>query len=199
MNTTTDSKTGNWTKEFFQRRTMQGWEQFAAKYGPKMRAWCLSRGLEASDADDVCQTVLLKLYEKWQSSCALWDSEKGSLRAWLRSVARNAWNDACAKRDHDLGANDRRAALVLENAVGPEHFIEQFVQAELLQLAIDQTQARVTDNEWKVFRLRIFENRSAKEVAEQLRMTVGTIDNYTSTVRAVFKAELTQLEGPNGA
>jgi RNA polymerase sigma factor (sigma-70 family) len=199
VNTTTVSKTGSRTKEFFQRRTLQGWEPFAAKYGPKLRTWCLSRGLAESDAEDVGQAVLLKLYEKWQTSCALWDEEKGSLRAWLRTVARNAWNDACVKRQRDLGPGGQQVDVVLENAPGPEHFLEHFVHAELLQVALDQTQASVTDNEWKVFRLRVFEHRSAREVAELLRITEGSVNNYTSKVRAALKEEMKLLEGPSGS
>jgi RNA polymerase sigma factor (sigma-70 family) len=34
---------------------------FVAHYGPKIRAWCCQRGLQAADVDDFTQNVFLRL------------------------------------------------------------------------------------------------------------------------------------------
>ena len=39
----------------------EAWEIFVACYGPKIRNWCRQRGLQAADAEDVTQDVLLRL------------------------------------------------------------------------------------------------------------------------------------------
>jgi Sigma-70 region 2 len=39
----------------------EAWDRFVERYQPMIRAWCLRRGSQASDADDVAQEVLTKL------------------------------------------------------------------------------------------------------------------------------------------
>src|SRR5262245_6818045 len=40
------------------------WNAFVDRYGPQIFAWCRHWGLQDTDAEDVTQTVLLKLAEK---------------------------------------------------------------------------------------------------------------------------------------
>ncbi len=40
----------------------QAWGLFVERYQPRIRAWCLNWGLQATDADDVAQEVLVKLF-----------------------------------------------------------------------------------------------------------------------------------------
>ena len=40
----------------------QAWTLFIERYQPRIRRWCLTWGLQDSDADDVAQDVLVKLF-----------------------------------------------------------------------------------------------------------------------------------------
>ena len=40
----------------------QAWRLFVERYQPRIRRWCLAWGLQDSDADDVAQDVLVKLF-----------------------------------------------------------------------------------------------------------------------------------------
>ena len=58
----------------------EAWRLFLEKYQPRIRRWCLTWGLQDSDADDVTQEVLVKLFaalRKFQ-----YDPSR-SFRAWL--------------------------------------------------------------------------------------------------------------------
>src|SRR4029078_5001194 len=59
-------------------------------YGPRLVGWCRAWGLQDADAQDVTQTVLLKLATKLRDFA--YDPGR-SFRAWLKPVAQHAWLD----------------------------------------------------------------------------------------------------------
>src|SRR5262249_58249069 len=62
--------------------------------------WCVNWGLQDSDADDLGQEVLVKLFaalRKFQ-----YDPSR-SFRAWLKTVTQRAWIDFVAARRRDPG------------------------------------------------------------------------------------------------
>ena len=80
----------------------QAWGLFVERYQPRIRRWCLAWGLQDSDADDVAQEVLVKLFaalRKFQYDPAR------SFRAWLKTVTQHAWSDFVAARRKDPGHN----------------------------------------------------------------------------------------------
>jgi RNA polymerase sigma-70 factor (ECF subfamily) len=190
MSDSPDSRTGTTTREFFAYRARDGWARFADKYGGKIYDWCRARGLQDADAEDVCSEFYCKLLEKWESDRKLWDPAKGSLRAWLRTVTRNIWSDIRSK--YPPASSPEGTEAEPEDSADP---VEEIMDAELREEAQRRTQLRVTPRQWEVYRLRMYEGRSAAEVAEQMHVTVGVVNNYTSQVRAVHKEELARLFG----
>src|SRR5262249_28328528 len=64
------------------------WDGSVRGYGPQIYAWCRRWNLQDADAQDVTQTVLLKLAERLRAFT--YDPE-GSFRSWLKTVTHNAW------------------------------------------------------------------------------------------------------------
>jgi RNA polymerase sigma factor (sigma-70 family) len=197
MSGTPDSRTGSTTRDFFRNRTADGWASFVEHYARTIRRWCRHCWrLGEEEADDLTQVVVVKLWQKMENQAALWDPAKGRFHAWLKTVALRAWLDAREERRRVLGPGGHEVQQLLENDAVCADFVERLAQAELLQLAQERARGRVSATEWEVFRLRIFARHSAEEVAGQVRVTVGTVNNYTSKVRAVLKEELDRLAGP---
>lgn len=64
------------------------WDEFVKRYGPKIHRWCRNWGLQAVDAEDVTQNVLLALSKQMQSFEYRAD---GRFRSWLKTIAYRAW------------------------------------------------------------------------------------------------------------
>lgn len=71
------------------------WEDFAAVYTPLIRRYAVRKGLQAADADDLCQAVLAEV------STAIrgfrYDPGRGSFRGWLGRVTHNLLRKHWAK------------------------------------------------------------------------------------------------------
>src|SRR5438874_1370543 len=66
------------------------WAEFVDHYGPRIVTWCRTWDLQDADAQDVAQTVLLKLATTLRDFA--YDPSR-SFRAWLKTVAHHAWLD----------------------------------------------------------------------------------------------------------
>src|SRR3984957_15851494 len=91
----------------------QAWTLFIERYQPRIRRWCLTWGLQDSDADDVAQDVLVKLFaalRKFQ-----YDPSR-SFRAWLKTVTQHAWSDFVSARRRDPGRASSRIDTIADSA-----------------------------------------------------------------------------------
>jgi RNA polymerase sigma factor (sigma-70 family) len=184
------SNTGTRTRAFFQVPTEDGWVAFVDHYGPKVFAWCRNKGLQSADANDVLQTVLVRLHTSMTSSP--WDPKRGLLRSWLRKVTHNALIDYVERRRLQTHAPDWLEAI----AAGNEQFADELADEEERRVAQAETELRVGPKKWQVFHLRVYGGRSGEEVAQQLGITVGTVYNYFGEVSRVLSEEMAKLNGP---
>ncbi len=84
----------------------RAWDEFVEHYGGKVLAWCRHWRLQEADAQDVAQAVLLRLSQRMRDFS--YDPSK-SFRAWLKTVARHAWQDFMdGRRRPGLGSGDSR-------------------------------------------------------------------------------------------
>jgi RNA polymerase sigma-70 factor, ECF subfamily len=71
------------------------WDDFVARYQPKILEWCRRWRLQESDAQDVTQAVLLKL-SRLMTTFA-YDPSR-SFRRWLKTLTHHAWRDMVDER-----------------------------------------------------------------------------------------------------
>ena len=67
---------------------MQAWSEFTRLYEPVIKGFVTGRGLQAADAQDICQHVLwavARAADDWPGH-----AEPGRFRKWLATVTRNA-------------------------------------------------------------------------------------------------------------
>jgi RNA polymerase sigma factor (sigma-70 family) len=172
------------------------WGAFVAYYGPKIQGWCRQRGLQAADAEDVTQDVLLRLSRSLRKF--VYDPSR-SFRGWLRLVTQHALSDFFAHRKQrpDAGSSDDLGLAALDNVQAHDDLLE-FLNGEftrvLVEQACERVRARVEPQTWEAFRLTACENRPGDEVAADLGMNVAAVHKARSRVLAFIREEVKRLD-----
>jgi RNA polymerase sigma-70 factor (ECF subfamily) len=175
------------------------WNEFVARYGPKIHSWCRFRQLQEADAHDVTQTVLMQLATKMRRF--VYDPSR-SFRGWLRTLTHHAWSDFVADRQRTraAAADTRSLDALLTLAAGQdlETHLEEAFDLELMELATARVRERVEHATWEAFRLTALESLSGAETARQLGMQVAAVFKAKSNVKKLLQDEIKRLEQAEG-
>jgi RNA polymerase sigma-70 factor (ECF subfamily) len=171
------------------------WEEFVARYGRQIVSWCRQWGLQEADAQDISQTVLLKLLRAAQTF--RYDPQQ-KFRAWLKTIAHHAWQDLVRSRRQAarFGAGAQEDSL--QQIAARDDFaqrIEAAFEQELLDEAILRVQPRVQKQTWEAFRLTTYEGLSGAEAAGRLGMAITNVYKAKSNIRKLLEVEVRSLEG----
>jgi RNA polymerase sigma-70 factor (ECF subfamily) len=172
------------------------WADFADRYGRKIYAWCRQWRLQEADAEDVTQTVLLKLAAKMQTF--EYDRER-SFRGWLKTVTRNAWSDYWAGRKAGVAAGGSQAVELLGTVEAREDLVQRLddeFDRDLLDEATARVRQRVTPRTWQAFEMTAVQGKSGAETAAALGMKVATVFVARSKVQKMLQEEVRRLEAP---
>jgi RNA polymerase sigma factor (sigma-70 family) len=179
-------------------RDQAAWGAFVAHYGPKIREWCCQRGLQAADADDVTQDVLMRLTRALRRFT--YDASR-RFRGWLRMVTEHAVADFFAdQKRRPRGRGEDRGLAALETTEAQDELRalieEEFTLAVIVQ-AYATVRARVEPQTWEAYRLTACECRPGEEVAAVLGMNIMAVFKAKSRVLGYIRREIERLErGP---
>lgn len=175
----------------------EAWTEFIRRYAPKICRWCLQWGLQQSDAEDVTQSILLKLSERMRTfhyDPAL------SFCAWLKTVTNHALSDFVASRRRAVvGQPDSGVWDLLDTVEAKDGLaaaLETEYQRELMDEALARVEVRVGPEKWEAFRLTAIEGRPGVEVAKLLSMKVATVYSTKCKVQQLVRDEVRRLGGP---
>jgi RNA polymerase sigma-70 factor (ECF subfamily) len=169
------------------------WCDFVDRYAPRVHDWCRRWGLQETDADDVCQEVILRLADKMQT---FGYDPQGSFRARLKTLTHHAWDDFVHRRQRPGGgAGSSKVLEVLQSLQAREELVqlEEVFDRELLQEAMDRVRPLVTPRTWEAFRLLALEGWPGARAAEHLGMRVAAVFTAKSNVQKMFRRECHRL------
>ncbi len=176
----------------------QAWTLFVERYQPRIRRWCMTWGLQDSDADDVAQDVLVKLFaalRKFQ-----YDPSR-SFRAWLKTVTQHAWSDFVAARRRHPAQNANQIDTIADSAEAQSDLNKQLEDAfdrELLEIAMRLIKGRAKPCNWEAFYLTAIEGLSGAEAAQKLGIPVGHVFVAKHRVQKLLQDEVRILKNePN--
>jgi RNA polymerase sigma-70 factor (ECF subfamily) len=171
----------------------EAWAEFVRRYGPKIRAWCASWGVQPADCDEVTQVVLTRLLSALRRYRH--DPDR-RFRSWLRIVTRRVWIDLIAHRRRAVGHLGNDAAL-LENVVAREDLHRRLAEAfdtERLELAMERVRRRVAPATWDAFRLTTLEGHPGAEAGRLLGIPAAHVFVAKHRVQKLLKEELEAAE-----
>jgi RNA polymerase sigma-70 factor (ECF subfamily) len=135
-------------------------------FGPKVRAMLIKQGADSATAEDIVQDTMLTVWTKSH----LFTEDRGALSSWIYTIARNLRIDRIRRQvvwdqlRHDLAAF-QNAHAAADAFLCPEHERLQIANA-LSGLPAEQQQ---------VVRMSFIDGLSQSEIAEQLRLPLGTV------------------------
>jgi RNA polymerase sigma factor (sigma-70 family) len=168
---------------------VRAWGEFVERYSPMIRAWCLKWGLQDSDADDVVQEVLVKLFaaiRKFQ-----YDPTR-SFRAWLKTVTQHVWSDFIAARRKDPGRSAGPIDVFTDSTEAQsdlERQIEDAFDAEVLELAMHRVKKRIKAATWDAFHLTVLDGLSGAAAAAKLQIPVAHVFVAKNRVQRMLQEE----------
>jgi RNA polymerase sigma-70 factor (ECF subfamily) len=170
------------------------WAAFVDRYGPQLYEWCARWRLQASDAQDVTQNVLLKLGRALPKF--VYDPDR-SFRGWLRTLTHHAWKDFIAEQQTGVrGSGDTRVLAMLHTVEARDDLVSRLQVAfdqELLERAMDVVRSRVEPRTWEAFRLTAVNGLSAAAAAGKLEMRVGTVYQARSRVQKLLREAVAEM------
>ncbi len=173
----------------------QAWEEFVSLYQPIVLGMALRRGLQAADAEDLTQQVLMKIaraIEDFQP-----DRERGRFMTWLRTIAQRAIINVMTRGAADRSTGGTDAWIQLEQVAAPQAEaaeVEREYRREIFIYAAAQVREEVGAETWRGFWETVVLNRPVEQVASELGRTRGNIYTARSRVLKRLREKVAQLD-----
>jgi RNA polymerase sigma-70 factor (ECF subfamily) len=172
------------------------WREFVQGYGPRIYRWCLRWRLQEADAQDVTQAVLLKLAGRMRGF--VYDPAR-SFRAWLKTVAHNAWKDLVEdRRRHGQGRGGGLALEALDTAEARADLardLEEQFDHEVLEKAMAVVRAQAAPHNWQAFALTALEGVDPAEAARRLGLNIARVYAARNRIQKRLQEACRKLEG----
>lgn len=158
------------------------WREFDRRYQGLVVRYCLRRGLQIADAEDVRQTVMIGLARSLKGFS--YDPARGRFRSYLGRVVGHAITRFQQTRRHEVSFEDFSES---EAAAAPEHdqWIDEW-RAHHLRLALDAVRPTVEPTSLAVFE-RLLDGRDVAEVAVETGLTEAAVHKIKQRMRDRLK------------
>jgi RNA polymerase sigma factor (sigma-70 family) len=167
------------------------WSKFSEHCRAVILRWCRWQGICTDDADDIVQESLLIVLTKVGR---FQHAGRGTLRAWLKAIARRCWLATLVQREdsrlRELGvlyseSNDEIARLEAE--------FDEILRMNLLDQAMHQVRGRVHEATWEAFVQTAIQGQSAEAVGAVLNLSVGAVYSARARVQRMISTDFRRL------
>ncbi|MFO0877704.1 MAG: sigma-70 family RNA polymerase sigma factor [Gemmataceae bacterium] len=162
------------------------WRRFVELYTPLLHHWAMRLGLQAHDADNLVQEVLLTLLD----SLARFEYQPGRrFRGWLWTVLRN--------KHRRMARRNAPGELTEPEIPAPTEPIQELEEAEYRRYLVDRVlrlmRADFEPATWQACWRTVVEEAPAAQVAAELGITVNAVHLAKSRVLRRLRQELAGL------
>jgi RNA polymerase sigma-70 factor (ECF subfamily) len=154
-------------------------------FAPRVKAFMRRNGASEQQAEDIAQEAMLAVWRKAQ----LYNPSASGAATWIFTIARNLRIDALRR--------ETRGGAIRVDDVEAEYEVDDAPLADF-QLAASQSEERLREaltalpsEQLKVIEMSFFEDKAHSEIAETLRIPLGTVK---SRVRLAMKRLRSLLE-----
>lgn len=174
----------------------EAWDQFVVIYRPVIYRMARRRGMQDADAQDLVQTVLMRVagaIQGWEKS-----SPETKFRHWLRRVARNAIATAFSRQPKDAGVGGSEMLALLAEQPATAADIERELLKESMRekylRAASVVRSDVDSDTWRAFELTVVNGQPCDEVADLLGKSVGVVYAARSRIMRRLREQVQRLQ-----
>lgn len=175
MNPHDDNPTASSLLSGLRGQVPEAWGRLVRLYGPLVLGWCVRRGLQPADAEDVTQEVFRAVVSRIADFRR--SADRGSFRGWLMMITRNKLGDHWRFRESQpqaVGGSEVRGRF---EQLPSEDLLEDSSPetASLYRRATDLIRSEFEETTWRAFWLVVCENRRAADVASELNLSLNAV------------------------
>ncbi|MCM8540139.1 MAG: sigma-70 family RNA polymerase sigma factor [Lentisphaeraceae bacterium] len=169
----------------------QAWDDFVSYYQSFIRMVLYKSNISLNDTDDLIQAILLRIWKGLPNY--EYKKEQARFRTWLSTIIRN-----CIITHINKSKNKGVKVELIEEQIEKisDSEIEQIISDEWLDyvasIALDKVKEVFSGNAIEVFRLSL-EEKSAREIANELNITEESVFVLRSRVKKRLKKEISKL------
>jgi RNA polymerase sigma-70 factor, ECF subfamily len=150
-------------------------------YGPRVKGYLLRLGLDAAQAEELTQDVMVAVWRKAGS----FDRRQASVATWIFRIARNRRIDVFRQaRRATLDAHD--PAFQPPPEAAPDEAAQATEQEARVREAMEQLPPEQRELIWEAF----YQDRSHREIAERTGVPLGTVKSRLRLAMAKLKLQL---------
>lgn len=170
------------------------WQHFHASYAGVVRAFAVRCGMTGEDVADCEQEVWTEMVRRLPSFCL--DPRRGQFDSWLFRIVRGKAVNLCRARKRRVRQEmgDRLAESIDKH---PEP-AQAFEEHETVCLAWKQLARTLSACSFRVFEMRLLEDRTVDEVAETLGLKTEQVWYRYHRARRLLESMRTSLTGCGG-
>lgn len=166
-----------------ERGDTEAFRELFQSFAPRIKSYMMRKGADSAMAEELAQETLLTVWRK----ASLYSSDKGTAATWIFTIARNLHIDRLRRETAwqalPDGHEEKASDDPLPDELVSEQERQQRVQAALLVLPTDQKD---------VVQLSFVEGLSHSEIAERLKLPLGTVK---SRMRLAYQKIREAVEG----
>lgn len=162
------------------------WSEFESTYRELITRYARARGLQPADADDVCQSVLLKLFRTIRSF--EYDTAKGRFRSYLHRMVKNEIVDQFARPNRPTTTVDQSVLRDGSVDTGTDEVWEREWENHHFRLAM-QTIRRTFDEQ----SVRVFDQLVAGQPVDAVAAAFATTTQAVHKIKQRIRDRMKEL------
>lgn len=160
------------------------WNRLVDLYHPLLRSWLARYDVQAADADDLIQDVLIVVMRELPGFRH--NRQAGAFRSWLRRILVNRLRNFWRGKGRDVAGGDSEIARKLNEFEDPNSRLSRIWDRQhdqyLMQRLLAIIEPKFSESTLTAFRRLAIDGKRGDEVAAELNLSLSAVFNAKSRV-----------------
>jgi len=170
-----------------QRQDREAFAALFEYFAPRIKAFMQRSGASEASAEELAQETMLVVWRK----AASFDPTSTGAAAWIFTIARNLRIDAY-RRERRSGAietSDVEIEFQIDDSPRPDSLLATMQSEERVRFAL----TKLSGDQMRVIELSFFEERAHAEIAQLLKIPLGTVKSRLRLAMSRLRNLLSEL------